>query len=254
MFYDALMDTTFEANFIAIERRNLKSFQEFTEDIINKKCSESYGSIDKKDRVEDVIAALKSIAMENWVGDIYLIGHSEGADVVSGVAKELGDKNLSKLKVKALCFLSSGGPTWFFDNIVEARLDSSQNVQEIFDTLLQFTDNRNLENYRGVPYQGYYSYAIKSTPLDELKNLDIPVFIAHGTADKNVSIFSDDLLVVELLRTNKKRKLKYLILNELDHGYIDNDGNSHSSFVLKDIFKWIEQGFPRQVETKSFMK
>ena len=80
----------------------------------------------------------------------------------------------------------------------------------------------------------------------------MPVYIAHGTADNNVSIFSDDLLVAELLRTNKKRKLKYLILNELDHGYIDSNGNSHSSFVLKDLFNWIEKGLPRQVETKSF--
>jgi hypothetical protein len=252
MFYDTFIDTSFNANFIALERRNLKSFQEYSDDLLTKKCSDTYGSVDKKDRVIDVIAALKSFSKLDWVGDIYLMGHSEGADVVSGVAKALGDDSLNTLGVRAICFLASGGPTQFFDHIVEARLDTSQTAQEVFNELLWFTDSIPTGNYRGTPVQRYESYAIETTSLDELKGLDIPIFMAHGTLDKNAPILSDDLLAAELLRINKNRKLKYLILNGLDHGYLDTEGNSHSIFVFASIIKWIEKGFPRQVETRTY--
>ena len=248
MFYDALMDKPFDMNFIAVERRNLKSFQEYSTELISRKCSDSYGSVEKNDRVADAIFALKAIARQKWAGDIILAGHSEGADVVSGVAAALGDNNLKKLKVKAICFLSSGGSTQLFDHIVEARLTSKQTAQDVFEELLWLTGNPTGE-YRGFPVRRYMSYAIETTPLEELKNLHTPIFIAHGTKDKNSPILSDDLLAAELFRTDKKRMLKYLILEGSDHGYNNAQGESRSADVLVNILKWISGGFPRQVET-----
>ncbi|MFZ2959420.1 MAG: hypothetical protein WA705_21240 [Candidatus Ozemobacteraceae bacterium] len=252
MFYDALLDKEFNCNVIGIERRNLKSFQEFSERLVTQKCSDEYGSVEKKDRVADVVVALERIAAQNWVGEIALIGHSEGSDVVCGVAHELGDAGLSALKVKAICCLSSSGAVQFFDHIVESRLYKKQTTQAVFDELLSFTNRTVHGEYRGFPVRRYFSYAIETTPLDEIRRMKIPVFIAHGSDDKNVPIISDDLFAAELFRANGFRRVKYLILDGLDHNYNDSTGESHSGVVLQSVIDWLDNGCRREVETRSW--
>ena len=78
------------------------------------------------------------------------------------------------------------------------------------------------------------------------------MFIAHGTGDKNVPILSDDLFVAELLQSNRIRKVKYLILDKLDHHFNDSTGESHSGAILQNIIDWLDKGCQREVERKAF--
>ncbi|MBK7296439.1 MAG: hypothetical protein IPI91_07175 [Flavobacteriales bacterium] len=90
------------------------------------------------------------------------------------------------------------------------------------------------------------SFTIDTTPLDELRDLNIPVFIAHGMNDANSVMIC---FAAELLR-NETRKVKYLRLKGLDHSYTDENGEPHQDLVLISFMNWIKAGYPREVETK----
>lgn len=237
IFQDAVNNVPSKVHFAAVERHGIKSFTDVPEKF--PPCTETYGGFTKESRVKDVVNAVRAFSREKWVKEIFLVGHSEGADVVSGVAKYLGNKGLEKNKVKVIGFLSSGGPTQFFDHIEEERLSGNhEGAKEVFDELLSFTGGKPSAEYRGFPAKRYQTFAIDSTPLDDLKDLSIPVFIAHGTADRNSPIVSDDLLAAELLRQNKDRKVKYLMLKDLDHGYWLDENNWYGDLVFNKFLEW----------------
>ncbi|HQV53372.1 MAG: hypothetical protein IPF95_10330 [Flavobacteriales bacterium] len=250
MFYQTLIDSTYNANVIGVEKRNIRSFGTFTPAILEKECSDTYGLIEKGDKVDDLISVIGSLSSLDRVGDIYLMGHSDGADIVSGAAHRLGDKKLNDHHVKAVAFLSSGGPTRTFERILGVK-DSAELVQKEFDKLLWLTSHKNSGDsiVDGDPVKYQTSFTIDTTPLDELRDLNIPVFIAHGMNDAKVNILSDDLLAAELLR-NETRKVKYLRLKGLDHSYTDENGEPHQDLVLISFMNWIKAGYPREVETK----
>jgi len=250
MFYESLLDSNYNINFIGIEKRNIKSFDTISTNILNKECTDTYGLIDKNDKIDDVITVIKSLKAQGWTNDIYLMGHSDGADIISGVAFRLGDEKLKEYNIKALAFLSSGGPTRYFEKVLKVK-DSHELVQKEFDKLLWLTSHENLVDsiFDGDPIKYHISFTLNTTPLDEQRKLNIPIFIAHGTNDTKVNILSDDLLVVELLR-NKERKIKYLRLKDLDHSYSDSNGESHQAVVIKSFLNWIKENYPREVETK----
>ncbi len=250
MFYETLIDSTYNANVIGVEKRNIRSFGTFTLEILEKQCSDTFGLIDKVDKVDDLISVIGSLRSQDWVGDIYLMGHSDGADIVSGAAHRIGEKKLNDYHVKALAFLSSGGPTRTFERILGVK-DSAILVQKEFDKLLWLTSHKNSRDsiVDGDPVKYQTSFTIDTTPLDELRELNIPVFISHGMNDAKVNILSDDLLAAELLR-NETRKVKYLRLKGLDHSYADENGEPHQDVVLDSFLSWIKTGYPREVETK----
>jgi hypothetical protein len=102
----------------------------------------------------------------------------------------------------------------------------------VFDELLQLTSPAPPAAYRGFPVERYQSYAIRSTMLDDLRPLRVPIFVAQGTRDRNTPVAGADLLAVELLRSDPQRAVRYLILPGLDHGFCDGAGSDHQGEVL----------------------
>ncbi len=104
----------------------------------------------------------------------------------------------------------------------------------------------------GFPADRFRTYAIDSTPLEDLAVGAVPVFVAQGTADRNSAPESADAMVVELLRRDHARAIRYLVLEGLDHGFHDERGNAHAEEVLAEFVRWsTSTSRGRSVETRA---
>jgi dipeptidyl aminopeptidase/acylaminoacyl peptidase len=62
-------------------------------------------------------------------------------------------------------------------------------------------------------------------------------FVAGGTRDEKSPIESAGVFVLEMLR-DRRRALRYLILPDLDHSYVDGAGREHTADVLGAFLDW----------------
>lgn len=70
-----------------------------------------------------------------------------------------------------------------------------------------------------------------------LLSLDIPIYMAHGTADTSCPVESADLLVQSFAKA-KKTNLLYKRYDGLEHDWTDSQGNQHPE-VLNEAIGWI---------------
>jgi pimeloyl-ACP methyl ester carboxylesterase len=217
-----------------LERRGLRSFGEAVPGgDENPRATKERGGISKHDRVDDVGAAVAALKAEPWAGEVFLVGHSEGADVAAGVVKLLGEQ------IGAVALLAGAGPSQLYDFVAAARRrQDSEAVRQVFDEILWLTSPAAAADYRGLPRERWVSFALESTPLDDLRDSSVPVFVAHGTHDDAASIEGAELFVVELLRQNAQRPIFYLMLPGLDHRYISADDRSHFAEVVSVFLDW----------------
>ena len=234
---DELAPELSRVSFAVVERRGLRSFGPApATDEEGKKldhCTAEHGGVAKGERIADVVAAIEALRGQRWVSSVYVLGHSEGADVASGVGAQLG------ASLGGLGLLSGPGPTRFFDDIAVAHRHGDLNaVKQALDDLISLTGPNPPAEYSGASRVRQQTYAIDTTPLDELRRSHLPLFIAGGTRDEKAPIESADLVAAELLR-DPKRALHYVILPELDHGYHTKDGADRMPIVLHAFVDWL---------------
>jgi pimeloyl-ACP methyl ester carboxylesterase len=219
-----------------VERRGLTSFgpPPATEEEMEAeaRCTPDHGGVAKGERVRDVTDAARALALEPWVDSVSVLGHSEGADVAAGVGHAL-DHDLASVGL-----LSGAGITRFFDDAVLARRSGNDDTaKRVFDDLVWITGPDATGDYDGASITRYISYAIDSTPLDDLRPAHVPVFVATGTRDDTVPIQTTDAFVAELLR-NRERKVRYMMLPDLDHLLSTTDGVSRWGDVVSSFLDW----------------
>ncbi|MEO6954765.1 MAG: hypothetical protein ABI321_23395 [Polyangia bacterium] len=222
--------------FAMIERRGLRSFGPAPASDEEARalghCTATHGGVDKAERVADVLATVEALAKQPWVGPVFLLGHSEGADVVAGVARIAGPQ------IAAVGLLSGAGATRFFDDIAIAhRHGDLTAVKRSLDDLIALTGPAPPAEYAGAASVRQLSYAVDSTPLDDMRGTKVPVFVAGGTADEHAPIESADLFVAELLRA-RTRSVHYVVLPKWDHGLNGPDGTSHAMAVVREFVRW----------------
>jgi dienelactone hydrolase len=196
-------------------------------------CAER--AFDKRLRVRDVADAVRAIAAQPWAGPIWLLGHSEGSDVATGVAAALGP-----LVVAAIGLVAGAGPTQFFDEVALARRrrDPQAAVAALEDALWYSAQPANAEGERhGEHVHRVITFARESTPLDDVREVRVPTFVASSTSDDHVPIASADLFVSELLRRND-RPVRYEIYQGLDHGMNCPDGNDRWRDIVTHFVTW----------------
>lgn len=218
---------------MAVEKRGVTSFGPLGEE--EPECSEAYErGLSKPDRVRDVVAAIEAFAHEPWVTEVLLLGQSEGADLATGVAKALGPGKLA-----AVGLLSSAGPSQLFDFVVfDRRKRNHEAVLEDFQQTLGLLGPNPPARIHGHSALRWKSYAVDSTPLQDMAGLDVPVFVAHGTDDENSPVESADLFVIELLRMNPSRPVYYFMVPDATHGFVGADGTDHAPNVIARFLEW----------------
>lgn len=190
-------------------------------------CSAAYFENEtKRVRVEDVAALIRALRGQPWVQQILLVGHSEGTRVVAGVIRQDFTRTLS-----AAGFLSSA-TVGDFTRDSEDR-DAFRKAFETMQMLQRSDDN---EMYEGHAVRRWKSYTLDSTPLEDIRESTLPLFIAYGGREKN--ILGADAFSLEALRQQPERPLRYVIVHDGDHGFSTPDGRAHMDRVLDDFITW----------------
>lgn len=225
-----------------LERRGIESFGDAIdqEDAAAEKqmlvhpCSAKNGGVSLQDRVEDSLVQLQAIASQPWAGPLLLVGTSEGADVAAAIGRQV--KNIS---IEGLLLVGGAGPTQFFDLLTQQRqAQSREGVARVFKDYQAFLDKNPATDYLGYPSERWTSFAIDNSPLDNLLESGMPVFIAHGELDGSVPVYSSDLLAMELMRRQQNRPIYYWAMTGADHSLATQNGSQFNR-VLTEFVKWV---------------
>ncbi|HUE84576.1 MAG TPA: alpha/beta hydrolase [Vicinamibacterales bacterium] len=196
------------------------------------RCSqEFFESATKTVRVDDVRVAMTALASQPWASGFILVGHSEGTHVATGVVKSRPAET-----VLAVALFASAGPTPFWGGYVAADGGSRDGFERAFDRIrmLQTADDGFM--YQGLPARRWKTFWLESTPLDDVRESTVPLFVAHGTRDG--TILAPDLFVVEAVRQQPARSLRYVVLENGDHAFETAPGQSRIAEIFNDFLDW----------------
>lgn len=158
--------------------------------------------------------------------------------MVTGIARTLGGKGL-----RSLALMSGAGPTRFFETAQRARAESgSEGAQGVFEREIRLTSAAPPQDLEAAHET---SYALRSSPLDDVRGLDLPLFVAAGDKDEKVPVAAADVFVSELLR-QPGQPLHYLLLSGLDHSFVDANGRDRSGELWARYLAWVKSGPPRE--------
>ncbi|MCU4177714.1 alpha/beta hydrolase [Carboxylicivirga sp. N1Y90] len=175
---------------------------------------------------------------------IIAVGYSEGGQVVAKLA--LGNSKITKI-----VNIVGGGLNQFYDFISAERLKaqkeiiSAEQAQNKIDSLnLTFKDIYNNPNkinkfWLGHTYK-YWASFCNDIPLENMKQLDIPILIIASGNDENSPISGLDYVNLEFIRRNKTN-LTYKVYPNCDHWFNEQklDINKMDE-MMEYVLKWIE--------------
>ena len=194
-------------------------------------CSSLYRSNQTKDaRVDDVMAVLSALAGQPWIRDVLLVGHSEGSQVATGIIQRP-----KATVVSAAALLSSAGPTQLFGFHV-ARGGTRDSFVRTFEDMRMLQQDADDVTYLGEPARRWKSYALGSTPVEDVRDSDVPLYVAHGGRENN--LLAADLFVLEALRQQPRRSLRYVVVDNADHAFVTADGQSRIVDLFDDFVDW----------------
>ena len=151
---------------------------------------------------------------------IIVIGYSEGSQVAPKVAV------LNKKVTHVVCFVGNA-LNQLYDFILEARLKAerkqitTEESQQIVDSL--YMEYEKIYQHPGAVDQSWYgatylkwSSFSKTTPLENMLKLNIPILYIAGGKDNNQTILSMDYAKLEFLRKGKTN-MTYKVFPNADH-------------------------------------
>lgn len=190
-------------------------------------CSATYFKNETKHvRVEDVASLIRVLAGQTWAQKVLLVGHSEGTRVAAGVVRQDRSQALT-----AAGLLSSATVGDFAAN--GADRDAFRKAFETIQMLQRADDD---QMYEGHAARRWKSYTLDTTPLDDIRDSTLPLYIAHGGRER--SILGADVFALEALRQQPGRPLRYVVVQDGDHAFASSDGHGHMAQVLDDFLGW----------------
>ena len=182
---------------------------------------------------------------------VILLGFSEGAQVAPIVATK--NKHVSHVLL-----FGGNGLNQLFDPIITARLKSQrgqiseQQAQKEIDSL--FKQYKEIYKNPKATDKGWYGHTYKrwasftkTSPVDELVKLNIPIYIANGSLDEN-SVLSADYIALEFLKRGKTN-LTYKTYPSYNHQFqelIFEGGQFKQAIpklqqVMENAFQWLSE-------------
>lgn len=94
--------------------------------------------------------------------------------------------------------------------------------------------------FLGHPEVRWRSFAWDSTPLEDLRQSRLPIFVGHGGEDRASALASADIFVAELLRQRGPHPLHYEVYPGHDHVFspAGGGGPNQTKQVLERFFAW----------------
>jgi pimeloyl-ACP methyl ester carboxylesterase len=176
-----------------------------------------------------------------------VLGHSEGSDVVA----KLGTLNK---QITHFGYWSGGGNTQFIDFVTFIRKDvdkgkiteeqAEMKIDSLFNDLKGIMSNPNATDkfWKGNDNSYKRWSHFSEPPVENLLQIDKPLFVAIGTKDQAVTLESAYLIPIEFIR-HKKDNLTFKVYPDLDHGFEKESENGefedHWNDVFQDFLNWV---------------
>jgi dienelactone hydrolase len=178
----------------------------------------------KENRVEDVCFALRELEKDPLVDPekVALLGHGEGAAIAAAAARK-------SAWVTHLGYLANGGLPRLVELLALKRealkstekdpQDGEEEMDEIFRILAETLKEPGTDGPLcfGQTPAHFVSFAL-CPPLDDLLELEIPIFVAAAGQDPHVPLFSSDAIRAAFL-CQGKNNLTFEVYPDLDHGF-----------------------------------
>ena len=198
----------------------------------NECTPEFYKNATKPVRVADVLEAIAAVSAQPWARGIVLVGHSEGTHVATGVLRRARNGT-----VAGAALFASAGPVQFWSASVSSGDASRESFQSAFDRMRMLQNAPDDFMYKGLPARRYKTFWLESTPIEDVRDSDVPLFVAQGTRDGTV--MASDLFAMEAVRQQPKRSLRYVVVEGGDHAFEMPDGTSRVATLFDDFLNWV---------------
>jgi dienelactone hydrolase len=181
-----------------------------------------------EDRVSDVLWALDVLAMDAKVdrARIALLGHGEGAPVAAAAA-------LRSPHVTHLGYFNAGGQPRLVELLYKRRLELhaegieaaelEEKMNDFFEEMAGIFEHPDdyTDDYLGTTPFHINSFGFRP-PVENLLELQIPIYVAAGTANPAVPMASIDLIRLAFA-LYRKENLTFRVYPGLDHGFTGPD-------------------------------
>jgi pimeloyl-ACP methyl ester carboxylesterase len=189
-----------------------------------------------EERVSSAKLVIDTFLENHEYHNVYILGASEGAQLLPMVYNNLKAKN----KIAKLVVLGSGGLSQYeeFKVLQKSLLPMPQPYRELLmesDNVMEaIRSNQDVHDkwYAGFPYKrwaGFFPYR----PLDDFVKIDIPIFLMQGTKDTSAPIESSRFFAAEFKKLGKNN-LTYVEYKNGDHRL-----NGNFKVTLKKIENWL---------------
>lgn len=196
-----------------------------------RECSDEYFQhATKPERVADAMTAIRAVRGQVWARRILLAGHSEGTHVVTGVLQRRDPA------IDGAGLFASAGPIRFFSGYVARGPGDRALFKSVFDRvrMLQQADDDFM--YQGLPARRWKTFWLDSTPIEDVRNSTVPLFVAQGSRDDTT--LPADLFALEVIRQQPTRPIRYVVVEQGDHAFETPDGRSHVPALFADFLAW----------------
>ncbi len=223
--------------FVYIQKTGLPYYANLDHFEPGNKFNQRNNVIDRAETASDVVNyILKNIYPRAEI--VAVLGHSEGSDVAAKLAA-------INNKVTHLCFASGNGPPQIFNDILfirrqmNAREISSEEAQKKIDELYAGLDsiynepNSTDKYFNGDTYK--WNYAINQPAIDNLLQLNIPIFLTIGSSDDKVPVEGSDYIKAEFIR-HRKNNLTYKVYLNCNHNYVEKLSSGETKDRWNELF------------------
>jgi Alpha/beta hydrolase family len=185
----------------------------------------------KPARVADTVTALRALREQPWARGIVLAGHSEGTHVVTGVLRQITDG-----AVDVAGLFASAGPIPFFGGYVARGSGDREHFKRTFDRvrMLQGADDDFV--YQGLPARRWKTFWLDSTPIEDIMDSKVPLFVAQGSRDDTT--LPADLFTLEAIRQQPGRPIRYVVVEQGNHAFETPDGQWRMAALFADFLSW----------------
>jgi dienelactone hydrolase len=235
-----------EYAFVLVSKRGIPFCTKLTDEFnASKIYYENEGLSNRAERISRVINHLLDNTIKN-PNKVVVLGHSEGSDVVA----KLGTINN---RITHIGFWSGGGNTQLFDftlfirkDVLSGKITEEVGLQKMDSLFMQFKKiiekpNSITDSWEDNTFRRWSAFS--EPPIENLLQIDIPLFVAIGAKDQAVPVESAYLIPIEFIR-HKKSNLAFKVYPDLDHGFekeLENgEFEDHWNDVFKEFLNWVE--------------
>jgi pimeloyl-ACP methyl ester carboxylesterase len=197
-----------------------------------RECTPEYfHTATKPVRVEDGITAIRALKRQPWVREVILAGHSEGTAVVTGVLHQLQNGEISVAGLFA-----SAGPVRFFCGYAARNPGDREEYNRLFDRIRMLQGADDDFRWQGLPARRWKTFWLGSTPIEDVRDSTVPLFVAQGERDDTT--LCADLFALEAIRQQPRRPIRYVVVEQANHAFGTSDGRWRAGDLFDDFLAW----------------